>query len=294
MRLPIGTVDVSASGGRMQLVGRRGEGWQQIAESPITLAEALIRLRRDRDLDAHADPLAHDSVASGEENAPRFRPGESILWRYDRYIEAVRVIRDDERALVVWIPSGSARLEAAPADGRRVRDVPVDERFSVPWRMQESTWRGPGVVRVAPTGMPWSLWFFRGADGSADGVYVNLELPHRRAVDDDGTGAVFTRDLVLDLWIDAEHVGTEDVWLKDADELVEAVQQGRFTPEQADAVRALADLAHERFIADGAWPLDEGWGMWVPDVEMDVPARLPESASIAAARARSGRTSGEG
>jgi hypothetical protein len=278
----------------MCLVGRRSEGWQRIAERPISLDEALARLRRERDLDAHADVLAHSSVPSGADDAPRFTPGETILWRYDRYIEAVRVIRDDERALVVWIPSGSARLEAAPADGRRVRDVPLDERFRVPWRMQESTWRGPGVVRLAPTGMPWSLWFFRQADGTADGVYVNLELPHRRALDEDGTGAVFTRDLVLDLWIDAEHAGTEDVWLKDADELVEAVRQGRFTSEQADAVRALADLANEQFIADGTWPLDEGWGSWVPDATTDLPAQLPDSPSITAARGRSGRTSGEG
>lgn len=278
----------------MRLIGRRGEGWQQVADEPLSLEDALTRLRRERDLDAHADVLAHSSVPSWETGAPRFSAGATILWRYDRYIEAARVIRDDDRALVVWIPSGSARLEAAPADGRRVRDIPIEQRFSVPWRMQESAWRGPGVVRVAPTGMPWSFWFFRRSDGTADGVYVNLELPHRRAVDAAGTGAVFTRDLVLDLWIDADQPGSEDVWLKDADELVEAVQQGRFTSAQANAVRALADHVSERVLAPGGWPLDEGWGTWVPDAAMDLPAQLPDSPSMTAARARSGRTSGEG
>jgi hypothetical protein len=202
------------------------------------------------------------------------------------------VIRDDDRGLVVWIPSGSERLGPAPADGRAPREVPLAQRFSVPWTMRESTWRGPGVVRVAPAGKPWSVWFFRHADGTPDGAYVNLELPHRRV--DGAAAGVFTRDLVLDLWIDAEHPGSEDVWLKDADELVAAVEQGRFTPEQAEAVRALADHAVRDFIARRTFPLDEGWDAWRPDAAMDEPVRLPGIPAIDDARRRSGSTSLEG
>jgi hypothetical protein len=193
---------------------------------------------------------------------------------------------------VVWIPSGSARLEPVPADGRRHRDVPLAERFSVPWVMTETAWTGPGVVRVAPTGLPWSVWFFRRADGTSDGAYVNLELPHRRISGD--APAIYSRDLVLDVWVDAEHTGAEDVWLKDADELEQVVAQGRFTPEQAEAVRVLADHASSRFIVDGAWPLDEGWERWIPDAAMDAPVLLPDTEVIRAARARSGQTSLEG
>lgn len=292
MRLPIGTTGVSASGGSVELIGRRGDGWQQVADREMSLAEAVATLEEAGHGSAHDDPAFEDAVPSGREAAPRFAPGDEILWRYGRHLEAVRVVRDDDRGLVIWIPSGSARLEPVPADGRRHRDVPLNERFRGPWVMTEATWTGPGVVRVAPAGRPWSVWFFRRADGTPDGAYVNLELPHRRLGGE--APAVFSRDLVLDIWIDAEHEGTEDVWLKDADELDEVTVQGRFTPEQAEAVRVLADHASREFIADGAWPLDEGWARWTPDAAMDSPVPIPDTAAVVAARARSGSTSMEG
>jgi len=189
----------------------------------------------------------------------------------------------------VWIPPGSERLESVPADGRRTRDVPVEERFRVPWVIRQASWTGPGLVRVAPTGRPWSVWFFRRDDGTPTGAYVNLELPHRR-----DAGGVYSRDLVMDLWVDAGHPGNEGVWLKDVDELDATVAQGRYSAVQAEAIRSLADLAGSELVAPGAWPLDEDWGRWAPSPEMDVPVRLPDSAEVRAARERSGRVSGEG
>ncbi|MGM7665796.1 DUF402 domain-containing protein [Microbacterium sp. A93] len=292
MRLPIGSTDVSASGGNAELIGRCGEGWKRISDSEMTLAAAIALLDTGNHDGAHVDSVRQDAVPSASVDSPRFAPGEGILWRYGRYIETARVIRDDARGLVVWIPSGSARLESVPADGRRTRDVPLEERFSVPWVTRESTWTGPGVVRVAPTGRPWSVWFFRQIDGTPAGAYVNLELPHRRVAGD--PGGIVSRDLVLDLWIDAEHPGSEDIWLKDADELVAAVEQGRFSAEQAEAVRSLADHAGQELVASGGWPLDEGWDVWAPDAAMDVPVALPVNADMDAARLRSGRTSLEG
>ncbi|MFC4137108.1 MULTISPECIES: DUF402 domain-containing protein [unclassified Microbacterium] len=292
MRLPLGSADVSASGGSAVLTGRRGEPWSDIASLPMSLADATALLE-DSDLAAaHADPAFLSAVPSDDTDAPRFAPGAPILWRYGRYIETARVIRDDERGLVVWIPSGSARLVSVPADGRSPREVPLAERFSVPWRIEEAHWRGPGVVRVAPAGMPWSVWFFRSSDGTPEGTYVNLELPHRRTTGENA--GVFSRDLVLDLWVDAGHPGSEDIWVKDADELEAAVQQDRFTAEQADAVRAIADHAVREFVASGGWPLDERWETWTPSEEIDVPVQLPAGAAMDAARRRSGSTSLEG
>lgn len=289
--MPIGSTGVSASGGSVELIGRRGDGWQRISATEMTLDEAVAVLEADGHENPDVARDLQDAVPSSGD-APRFAQGEEILWRYARHVEAVRVVRDDARGLVVWIPSGSARLESVPADGRRTRDVPLDERFSVPWVTRESTWTGPGVVRVAPAGRPWSIWFFRRPDGTPDGAYVNLELPHLRVVGD--TGGVFSRDLVLDLWVDAGHPGAEDVWLKDADELSAAVAQGRFSEEQAEAVRSLADHAAEDFVAPGTWPLDEGWDAWTPDAAMDVPVALPDGPAMDAARRRTGRTSHEG
>lgn len=292
MRLPLGSTDVSASGGSAVLTGRRGGTWSRVAASPMPLASAIDLLAVYGDAAAHVDPAFDTSVSSADAEALRFAPGAPILWRYGRYIETARVVRDDERGLVAWIPSGSERLVSVPADGRSPREVPLEARFSVPWRIEESRWSGPGVVRVAPAGRPWSVWFFRAEDGTPDGAYVNLELPHRR-IGGENAG-VYSRDLVLDLWIDAGHPGSEDIWVKDADELAAAVQQGRFTAEQAEAVRALADHAVDEFVAPGGWPLDEGWDLWVPTAELDVPVRLPQSDVIDAARRRSGRTSLEG
>jgi hypothetical protein len=292
MRTPVGTTGVSASGGTVELVGRRDAGWTRIASEGRPLAEAIAELDTPDQAAAHADPAYERSIASSSPSAPRLAIGQQILWRSGRVIETARVVRDDDRGLVAWTPSGSARLDAVPSDGRRPREVPLEERFLVPWQAVESSWTGPGILRVAPTGKPWSVWFFRREDGTADGVYVNIELPHRRIAGEEA--AVFTRDLVLDLWIDAEHRGEEDVWLKDADELDAAVDQGRFSPEQAEAVRVLADHAGADFIIDAAWPLDEGWDEWTPDGEADVPLALPGTPAMAAARARFGVRGFEG
>ncbi len=273
MRRPIGSTGVSASGGSLTLIGRRGAGRQRIADQEIDLDTAIALLEADGYGIASSDPAFAAAVPSADPGAPRFSPGDEVLWRYGQHLEAVRIIRDDSRGLVVWIPSGSARLVPVPADGRRHRDVPLEERFTIPSVMQESTWTGPGIVRVAPAARPWSVWFFRRPDGSPDGAYVNLELPHRRTGGD--APAVFSRDLVLDLWVDAEHVGSEDVWLKDDDELAAVVEQGRFTAVQAEAVRAIADHAGRAFIESGGGPLDEGWAEWSPEPSMDVPAGLP-------------------
>ncbi|HWS52242.1 MAG TPA: DUF402 domain-containing protein [Microbacterium sp.] len=284
MRVPIGTTGVSSSGGSVELIGRRGEGWSRLTAAEMSL-DAAIRILGPHPV---ADTDLVSDLPSDSPDAPRFTPGEIILWQYRRHVEVARVVRDDARGLVVWIPSGSQRLESAPADGRRTRDVPLELRFRVPWVMREATWTGPGVLRVAPSGMPWSVWFFRRADGTPDGAYVNLELPHRRRAGDVGPRGITTSDLVLDLWIDAEHPGSEDVWLKDADELAAAVEQGRFTPAEAEAVRAVADAAGRGFIGSGSWPLDEGWESWTPDADSDTPLALPAGPHIAAARRRSG------
>lgn len=286
MRLPLGSTDVSASGGTVTLIGRRAEVWRPVARTPMPLSEAIGLLDTPGAHGVHHADVFARSLPSSVPDAPRFARGDRILWRYGRVIETARVVRDDERGLVTWIPAGSTRLEPGPVDGGRSRDVPLEDRFRIPWRIREAAWNGQGVLRVAPAGKPWSVWFFRRPDGAPAGVYVNLELPHRRVTGSDA--GVFSRDLVLDVWLAAEHPGSEDIWLKDADELDASVVQGRFTAHQAEAIRALADHAGEDFIVSGAWPLDEGWDTWTPSPDLNEPFDLPASEEIAAAREWSG------
>jgi hypothetical protein len=205
---------------------------------------------------------------------PYLSRGEVVAWHYGHSVDMLRVVRDDHRGLVAWLPTGSERLVAVPRDGRGVRDRPLAERAALSvsrdYAMKVVPWEGHGVLRVAPTGAPWSVWYFRDeVDGSFQGHYVNLELPHQRPVD--GSPRTHTRDLTLDLWLE-----NGETWLKDADELDAGESAGWCSREQARAIRAIADHARRQLIAPRAWPLDDGWESWQPSADWDEPLSLPE------------------
>lgn len=86
-----------------------------------------------------------------------------------------------------------------------------------------------------------------------------------------GEAWLLTRDLTLDLWF-----GTDaELWIKDEDELDAFTEAGRFTPREAEVIRALADRARYEVVHPRAWPLDEGWEDWSPPPEWDTPLELP-------------------
>jgi hypothetical protein len=200
--------------------------------------------------------------------AAYFEPGQVLAWHYAGWVDMMRVVRDDERGLVAWLPTGSERRILIGADGGGLRDRPLAERSRVRMKAALRTWTGHGILRIAPTGRPWSIWYFSTDDGRFAGHYVNLELTHERPAD--GAASTFSRDLVLDLWMDAE-----GIWLKDADELEAAVAAGRFTPEQAAVIEDAGRQARAEVLQPRAWPLDEGWESWRPPAEWDEPLSLP-------------------
>ncbi|HEX4688584.1 MAG TPA: DUF402 domain-containing protein [Nocardioides sp.] len=219
---------------------------------------------------------AYDVPVRPAGNAPYFEPGEVITWHYGHTVDVLRVVRDDAQGLVAWLPEGSERLAATPRDGRAIRDRTLEERAALAvardYVMTVLPWLGPGLLRIAPSGRPWSIWYFRDEnDGSFEGHYVNLELPHERPLD--GSRRTHTRDLTLDLW-----VGGSETWLKDADELEAGIAAGWCTAAQADAIHTAAEQARREQIDPRAWPLDEGWEDWQPPADWDVPLRLPEPA----------------
>jgi len=218
---------------------------------------------------------------SGE--PPYFAPGTVVGWYWGRSAEVLRVVRDDERGLVGWLPSGSEVLVAVPRDGRGLRDRPLAERVSLEYDMGLRTWRGPGVLRIAPTGRPWSVWYFWNDEGGFERHYVNLELPHERPVS--GEPRVHSRDLALDLWLEGD-LDAPDVWLKDEDELDAAVEGGRYTDEQGRVIRAIGEQVRHQVVAPRAWPLDEGWESWHPPPGWDEPLVLPDTPTVREARAR--------
>lgn len=212
---------------------------------------------------------------------PFLGEGEVVCWFYGAWCDVLRVVSDDDRGLVAWLPSGSQRLVMVPRDGRAIRDRSLEERYALvlsrEYDMQVSTWRGPGLLRIAPTGVPWSIWYFRGDDDTFEGHYVNLELRHERPVD--GARRTHTRDLTLDLWFE-----DGETWLKDADELEAGVAAGWYSAEQGKTIRAIAEQARRELIEPRAWPLDEGWEIWRPPPGWDEPLGLPPDVVEIAAR----------
>ncbi|NPC43750.1 DUF402 domain-containing protein [Nocardioides sp. zg-1230] len=247
---------VSESGGSMvRLVG---------AATPRPVDLSLLEAERN---------VGNDWRDAG--TAPYQAPGDIVLWHYGRSIAPLKVVRDDERGLVAWLAEGTEGLDWRPADGRSTREVPLSERFTVALAPVISPWLGGGVLRIVPTGRPWSVWLFWEDDGAFAGHYVNLELPHRRS-----DGATATRDLTLDLWLEPDGV----LWLKDADEVEAAVACGRYSVEIATEIRAVAEWARAELVEGQDWPLDEEWTTWRPPADWSVPA-LPDTDEVRRARA---------
>lgn len=205
--------------------------------------------------------------------------GTVVRWRYGDATDVLRVVRDDPRGLVAWLAPGSESLVPVPVDGHGLRDRPLADRFTVERELRVRRWRGPGILRVAPTGVPWSVWWFWDEVGAFEGHYLNLELEHRRPTS--GQPETATRDLVLDLWVDAD-----GVWLKDEDELEAAAATGWFSAEQGAAIRGLGERARHELVDPRAWPLDEAWESWRPPPGWAGPLVLPDTPEVAAARAR--------
>jgi hypothetical protein len=103
-----------------------------------------------------------------------------------------------------------------------------------------------------------SLW--DAATGEFLCCYVNLQEPLRPS-----PVGFDTRDQALDLVIDPDGSWR---W-KDEDHFAQAVERGRFTADEAAAIRAEG----ERVVA--AWPFPTGWEGWMPDPRWPRPG-LPD------------------
>jgi hypothetical protein len=254
---PSDDVQVSESGGTMQRLS--------VAATPRPVdLDVLSSLHR-----AEGDG---PWLPAGTE--PFLAPGDVVQWRYSTRCDPMRVVRDDERGLVAWLADDTELLSTAPGDGLAQRDLPLAERFLGERVPTIDRWRGGGVLRIAPTARPWSVWVFREDDGSLAGHYVNLELPHRRH----GT-ETNTRDLILDLWLEP----SGELWLKDADELDAAVDAAHHTRTAADEIRAAAEWARAELVEGRDWPLDEEWTTWRPPADWAMPP-LPDTPLVEQAR----------
>lgn len=209
--------------------------------------------------------------------APYWEPGGVVWWHYRRRtwrpgdpetVHPMRVVADDDRALVAWLAGGTPILAPTLPSGGHVRERPLGEMFTTPRIQGRMLWKGRGTLRIAPTGRPWSVWLFW--DGTDfDGWYVNLETPHRRS----GQHTV-SADHVLDVLV-APDLGWR---LKDEHEVVAAVEQGRYTTTEAALIRADGDAVVE-VIESRGFPFgvdEQHWQSWLPDPGWSIPGLPPE------------------
>jgi len=213
----------------------------------------------------------------------RMYRGRWIIW-----VQACRVIAEDSRGLLLWLPAGAGFAHrpqpAGPGDRSPRR---VDQLAALP--VLVDTWRDHDVLILVPPDAPYSVWWFF-TDGAFDFWYVNLERPSERW-ERDSLAGVDSFDHALDVV-----VAPDRSWRwKDEDELDERVGlPGYWTAEGAAAIRAdgdgvVAAVEAGRFPFDGTWcdfrpdpdwPLPElpvaGWDTppaWAPTRPRHVPPR---------------------
>ena len=186
----------------------------------------------------------------------------------------MRVVRDDERGLVAWLPAASEVLvPVPPLDGKGLRERTPAERVVLeyemhvarPWHPADRARREALVALVLLERRRW-----------VRGALREPRVVHRRR---SPASPAHTRDLTLDLWIEGA-----DVWLKDEDELEAVIEGGRLSAEQGDVIRAIGERAAYELGHLRSWPLDEDWESYRPPAEWDEPLALPDLPSVLEAR----------
>jgi hypothetical protein len=215
----------------------------------------------------------------------RFEPGWPVVRRYFQLRESIsvvkygRVVSDDDRGLLLWVPAGGPLRWLKAADGRHLRELAFSEWITTPKRLWTGVWRGPGILVLLPPETAYSVWWFWHPDGTFANWYINLEEPSVRWRDGQLAG-VDTVDHDLDV------VASPDgswQW-KDEHELVERQQfPDHYWVDDPAAVRAEGERAVKLFEAR-RFPFDGTWCDFRPDPTWTVPADLPPGWNRARAR----------
>ena len=174
------------------------------------------------------------------------------IWRDRPWIASpVVVVEDSPELLVTYLPEEAPFVFPPSADGR-----------PHPWAGKRH-WEGHGMLALRRPGEACSVMhFWQAPERRFAGWYLNLEEPFRRTA----TG-YDTQDLELDVWIPVD----EDWRFKDEDMLEQRVSEGRFTEEQATAIRALGEQIGTRLDCGERW-WDEQWASFEPDPAWRAPA----------------------
>jgi hypothetical protein len=205
----------------------------------------------------------------------RFKPGQLLVHRHFTHrdlvwVPLVRVVSDDERGLLMWMPHGTPMRREVTLDGRGPRGMPFGDWLTEPKHMISDTHRGPNILKFVPPDASHSVWWLFRPPGVFAAWYVNLERPIARW-DDGGLAGIDTTDFDLDIW-----VWPDRTWeWKDEDELAERLGfPEHYWVRDAEAVwaqgRTLVPL-----IEAGEFPFDGTWCDFRPDPSWTVADRIP-------------------
>jgi hypothetical protein len=221
----------------------------------------------------------------GTAEAPRFRPGESVLYRgIDEQqgvvsVLPVCVVRDDPDLVALWLPLGTPTIRPVLID-----HTPGSPRKWVTgnWHLTRSEWSWAELLILVRPGEGWATWVRWSARREFQGWAVNLqsELVRTRLGFD-------ARDHQLDILVDPDRRWR---W-KDEDELALAVELGRMSREQANAVQDAAARALKQ-IEENRSPFSDGWERWVPDPSWSPPRLASDWDDVSMYGARSPRDRG--
>jgi len=206
-----------------------------------------------------------DRVSSSGAAVLRFAPGQPILWRSvdsrKREVHTVwpRVtVTDGDDLIALYLPAGTVgKQRTGERGGPR-------GRMLIAWDggHRDVLWERTNVLTLYRPGDAHSVWLaWDAASWELRWRYLNLEEPWRR------TPIGFdSRDQLLDAWAAPDGVAWS--W-KDEDELAWAVENGRYTREEAEAIRAYGERALDALRRRSA--LDREWEGWRPDPAWPVP-----------------------
>jgi len=197
-------------------------------------------------------------------------PGEIALRRHfihDRLarVWVTRVVSDDDRGLLLWVPEGSPWLELLTADGRTLRQISFEGWLAAEKRLDRRAWQG-STLMWHPPGAPYSVWLFYVGDCAFEKWYVNLERVGVR-----WAGGIDTVDWDLDV-----EIAPDRTWRwKDEEEFVARLPHGRdYWVDDEDEVRA-AGAEVVKLVEAGEFPFDGTWTDFRPDPSWQLPSDFP-------------------
>ena len=180
------------------------------------------------------------------------------------WVQAARVVADDDRGLLLWIPVGAGFACRVDAAGQPLREASLDIVAAAP--LASRSWEQHDILILVPPGVAHSVWWFF-ADGDFRHWYVNMEQPSTRW-SHDGVSGLDTVDHALDIVVTPDRTWR---W-KDEDALAAFTgQPGFWTAAESRAIRAEG----ERMVAEitmGGFPFDGTWCGFRPEPDWSPPA----------------------